>query len=134
MKKAAWFFWAMVGFIWLLASLPFSDYSVAKLFDVPKEPPASREGLQKLLEDIVFSANVSILSIFLLYGMRRRWYLRDDYPRWLGRLHLKSHFTQLFGNSLVYLLMNLLLAFLAVVSSILLLFHFRVLGRGLGYW
>jgi hypothetical protein len=76
MKKAAWFFWALIGFIWLFASLPFSDYPVASLFDIPHDPPGSREGLLKFLEDIVFSANVSILSIFLLYGMKRRWYLR----------------------------------------------------------
>ena len=134
MKKAAWFFWALVGFVWLFASLPFSDYSVASLFDVPNEPPASREGLQKLLEDIVFSANVSILSVFLLYGMKRKWYLREDYPRWLRSLNLQAHFTPLFGNNVVFSAMNLLLALLVLVSSILLVLHVRVLGRGLGYW
>ena len=134
MRKAAWFFWALVGFVWLFASLPFSDYSVASLFDVPNDPPASREGLQKLLEDIVFSANVSILSVFLLYGMKRKWYLREDYPRWLRRLNLQAHFTHLFGNNMVFSATNLLLALLVLVSSILLVLHVRVLGRGLGYW
>jgi hypothetical protein len=134
MKKAAWFFWALVGFVWLFASLPFSEYSVVSLFDVSKEPPSSREELQKLLEDIVFSANVSVLSVFLLYGMKRRWYLRDDYPRWLRALNLQARFTQLFGNSMVFSVTNLLLALLGLISSILFALHLRVLGRGLGYW
>ena len=134
MRKAAWFFWALVGFVWLFGSLPFSDYSVISLFDIPNDPPSSREELQKLLEDIIFSANVSILSLFLLYAIKRRWYLRDDYPRWLRGLNLRLHFTQLFGNSMVVSVTNLLLALLAAVASVLLVFHLRVLGHGLGYW
>ena len=134
MRKAAWFFWALVGFVWLFASLPFSEYSITSLFDVPNDPPSTREELQKLLEDIVFSVNVSILSLFLLYGMRRKWYLRDDYPRWLRSLKLQALFTQLFGNSMVVSVTTLLLALLAAVASVLLVFHFRVLGHGLGYW
>jgi len=123
MKKAAWFFWALMGFIWLFASLPFSDYPLASLFDIPHDPPDSREGLQKLLEDIIVSANVSILPIFLL---KRRWYLRDEYPRWLRRLNLRARFTQLLGNDL--------LALFAVLAFVLFLAHVQVLGRGRGYW
>ena len=134
MRKAAWFFWALVGLVWLLASLPFSEYSVLSLFDVSSDSPSSREELQKLLEDIVFSANVSVLSIFLLYGMKRRWYLRDDYPRWLRALKLQALFTQLFGNKVVFSATNVLLALFSLVFSIVFIFHLRVLGRGLGYW
>ena len=134
MRKAAWFFWALVGLVWLLASLPFSEYSVLSLFDVSSDSPSSREELQKLLEDIVFSANVSVLSIFLLYGMKRRWYLRDDYPRWLRALKLQALFTQLFGNKVVFSATNVLLAIFSLVFSIVFIFHLRVLGRGLGYW
>lgn len=134
MRKAAWFFWALVGLVWLFASLPFSEYSVVSLFDVSSDSPSSREELQKLLEDIVFSANVSVLSIFLLYGMKKRWYLRDDYPRWLRALKLQARFTQLFENSAVFSGTNVLLALLSLVFSIVFIFHLRVLGRGLGYW
>lgn len=131
MRKAAWFFWALIGFVWLFASLPFS---VTSLFDIPNDPPSSREELEKLLEHIIFSANVSILSLFLLYAIKRKWYLRDDYPRWLRGLNLRVHFTQLLGNSAVLSVSKILLAFLGLVSSTLLAFQVRVLGRGLGYW
>lgn len=134
MKKAAWFFWGIVGLVWLIVSMPFSEYSVTSLFDVPNDPPSSREGLQKLLEDITMSANFSVVSIFLLYGMKRRWYLRDDYPRWLRALDLQTRFTRLFENHVVVSATNVLLVLLSVMSSILLVFHLRLLGRGLGYW
>lgn len=134
MRKAAWFFWALVGLVWLFASLPFSEYSVVSLLNVSGDSPSSREELQKLLEDIVFSANVSVLSIFLLYGMKRRWYLRDDYPRWLRALNLQALFTHLFGNKVVFSGTNVLLALLSLVFSIVFIFHLRVLGHGLGYW
>lgn len=134
MRKAAWFFWAVVGFVWMFASLPFSEYSLATLFDVPNDPPSSREELQKLLENIVFSVNVSVLSFFLLYGMRRKWYLRDDYPRWLRSLKLQARFTQLFANSTVVSVTSILLLLLGLVASVFFVLHLRVLGRGLGYW
>jgi hypothetical protein len=133
LKKAAWFFWALVGLVWLFASLPFSDYSVASLFTISNDPPSSREELQKLLEHIVFSINVSVLSLFLLYGMQKKWFLREDYPRWLHSLDLQAHFTHLFGNNMVFSVTNVLLALLGLVSSILVVLHLRVLGRGLGY-
>jgi hypothetical protein len=134
MRKAAWFFWALIGLVWLFARLPFSEYSVISLFDVSSDSPSSREELQKLLEDIVFSANVSVLSFFLLYGMKRRWYMRDDYPRWLRALNLQALFTHLFGNKVVFSGTNVLLALLSLVFSIVFIFHLRILGRGLGYW
>ena len=133
MKKASWFFWAFVGLVWVVVSLPFSDYSLSSWFDVPRDPPSSREALQKLLENIVFSANVCLLSMFMLYGMTRRWYLRDDYPRWLRRMDLQARFTKLFESHVVLSGTMFLLIVLAAVSSILLILHTRVLGRGLGY-
>ena len=134
MKKASWFFWAFVGLVWLIVSLPFSDYSLSSLFDVPRDPPSSREALQKLLENIVFSANVCLLSMFMLYGMTRQWYLRDDYPRWLRRMDLQARFTKLFQSHLLRTGTLFLLIILAAGSSILLILHGRVLVRGLGYW
>lgn len=55
MNKAAWFFWALMGFIWLFASLPFSDYSLASLFDIPHAP----QGLQDLARDCRSSSKTS---------------------------------------------------------------------------
>ena len=133
MKKASWFFWAFVGLVWLVVSLPFSDYSLSSLFDVPRDPPSSREGLHKLLENIVFWGNVCVLSMFMLYGMTRRWYLRDDYPRWLRRMDLQARFTKLFQSQVVLSSTMCLLIVLAAVSSVLLILQSRVLGRGLGY-
>ena len=134
MKKAAWFFWAFVGLVWLIVSLPFSDYSLSSLFDVPDHPPSSGEGLKKLLEDIVFSANACLLSGFLLYGITRQWYLRDDYPGWLRRMDLQARFTKLFQSHVLLTGTLFLLIILAAGSSILLILHGQVLGRGLGYW
>jgi hypothetical protein len=68
-----------------------------------------------------------------LYAINRRWYLRD-YPNWLRSLNLQARFTKLFANRVVFTITNVLLALLGVTASILLWFHVRILGRGLGYW
>lgn len=51
---------------WLVVSLPFSDYSLTTLFEIPESPPLSQDGLKALLEHIVYASNVSMLSAVLL--------------------------------------------------------------------
>jgi hypothetical protein len=93
----------------------------------------TQEGLQKLLEDITVAANYGIVSLLLLYAINRKWYLRD-YPNWLRSLKLQARFTKLFENNVVFTITNVLLALLGITSSLLLWFHVRILGRGLGWW
>lgn len=81
MKKASWFFWAFVGLGWLFMSLPFTDYSLPFLFDIPDRPPRSHEGLRKLMQNITYTANCAMLSILVLYGLNRGWHLVEGYPK-----------------------------------------------------
>ena len=134
MRKATWFLGAVVTLAWLAISIPFTDYSMTSVFDIPNSPPTSHDGLQKVLQDITIAGNFCIVSIFLLYGMNRKWYLRDDYPNWLRILNLQDRFKKVFESSVVFTVTNTLLALLGLVSSIVLWFHVRILGRGLGYW
>lgn len=134
MSKPTWFLAGIVTLIWLVISLPFTEYSMTSLFDFPDAPPSSQQGLQKLLEDITVSANFCIISIFLLYGMNRRWYLRDEYPSWLRSLNPQARFKQVFENRIVFIITNVVLGLVGVISSIVLWFHVRILSRGLGYW
>jgi len=127
MKKASWFFWAFVGLVWLVISLPFSGDSLKALFDIPDTPPSSQDELGKLLQNITYAANFSILSILVLYGLNRGWHETDGYPKWLHRLHLQARFTNLFQSKLVLAATNTVLALLALVFSILLFFHGRML-------
>lgn len=133
MSKPMWFLGAILTLAWMLVSIPFTEYPLLSVFDVPNSPPTSHEELHKLLEDITVAANYCIVSLLLLYAINRRWYLRD-YPNWLRSLKLQARFTKLFENRAVFTISNVLLALLGVTSSILLWFHVRILGRGLGYW
>lgn len=134
MTKASWFFWALVGLVWLVVSLPFTDYSPISLFDIPDSPPRSHDGLWKLMENITYAVNVSLLSIVLLYGLNRGWYQSNGYPKWLHSLNLQARFTSIFDNKMVRTTASVVLALLGVASSLLLFLHGRILGRGLGYW
>ena len=133
MSKPMWFLGAILTLAWMFISIPFTNYSMMSVFDIPNSPPTTHEGLQKLLEDITVAANYCIVSLLLLYAINRRWYLRD-YPNWLRSLNLQARFTKLFENRVVFTITNVLLALLGVTASILLWFHVRILGRGLGYW
>jgi hypothetical protein len=134
MKKASWFFWALVGLVWLVISVPFSGDSLNALLDIPGAPPSSEDGLRKLLQNIAYALNFSILSILVLYGLNRGWHKSDGYPKFLRRLDLQARFTNLFESKLVLAATNTVLALLALVFSIFLFLHGRILGRGLGYW
>ena len=134
MKKTGWFLWSLVGLVWLVVSLPFTDYSLTALFEIPESPPRSHDGLKALLEHIVYASNVSMLSGVLLYGLNRGWYLGGDYPAFLRRFDLQARFTNAFQNPFVFAATNVVLALLFVISSVLLFQHGRILGRGLGYW
>jgi hypothetical protein len=134
MKKAALFLWAFVGLVWLIISLPFTDYSLTSLLDIPDSPPRSHDGLWKLLQNIAYAGNFSILSMLVLYGLNREWYLGDGYPNFLRRWDLKSRFTKAFENKLVFVSTNVVLTLLSVIFAIFFFLHGRILGRGLGYW
>lgn len=131
MKKASWFFWAVVGLVWLVISLPFSDYSLTSLLDLPDSPPRPHDGLRKLLQNITYVANFSILSIFVLFGLNRGWHLDDGYSR---RFNLQVRFKGMSESKAAVLAANIVLALLGLVSTIFLFLHGRILGRGLGYW
>ncbi len=133
MKKASWFFWALVGLVWLVISLPFTDYSLKSLLDIPDTPPSSQDELEKLLQNIIYAANFSILSILVLYGLNRGWHQSDGYPKWLQRLELQARFTSLFENKFVLAATTTVLTLLALVFSSFLFLHGRILLRGLGY-
>lgn len=133
MTRPMWFLGALVTLVWLVVSLPFTDDSISSLFDISDSPPSSQEELWKLLQNITTAANFFIVSLFLLYGLSRGWYLRDGYPKWLQRFELQARFKKLFENRLVFTITNGLLLLLLLGSSILLWFHGRILGRGLGY-
>ena len=133
MSKPSWFLGAIVTLIWLVVSLPFTDYSVTSLFDLSSSPPSSTEGLDKLLQDITVAANFSIVSFFILYGLNRKWYLQDTYPKWLRSLNLRVWFQKGFENKAIFVTTNILLALLALVSSTALWFHARLLTRSLKY-
>lgn len=134
MKKTGWFLWSLVGLVWLVVSLPFSDYSLTALFEIPESLPRSQDGLKALLEHIVYASNVSILSAVLLYGLNRGWYRGGDYPAFLRRLDLQARFTNALQNPLVFVTTNVVLALLFIIFSVLLFLHGRILGRGMGYW
>ena len=129
MKKASWFFWAFVGLVWLVISLPFSGDSLKALLDIPDTPPSSQDELGKLLQNIAYAANFSILSILVLFGLNRGWHETDGYPKWLQWLHLQARFTNLFQSKLVLAATNTVLALLALVFSIFLFLHGRMLVR-----
>ncbi len=133
MSKPMWFLGAILTLVWMFISIPFTDYPLLSVFDIPDSPPTSHEGLHKLLEDITVAANYCIVSLLLLYAINRRWYLRA-YPHWLRSLNLQARFTALFERRAVFTITNVLLVLLSLTSSILLWFHVRILGRGLGYW
>lgn len=133
MSKPMWFLGAILTLLWMFISIPFTDYPLLSVFDIPDSPPTSHEGLHKLLEDITVAANYCIVSLLLLYAINRRWYLRA-YPHWLRSLNLQARFTTLFERRAVFTITNILLVLLSLTSSILLWFHVRILGRGLGYW
>ena len=133
MSKPMWFLGAILTLVWMFISIPFTDYALMSVFDIPDSPPTSQEGLHKLLEDITVAANYCIVSLLLLYAINRRWYLRA-YPHWLRSLNLQARFTTLFERRAVFTITNVLLVLLSLTSSILLWFHVRILGRGLGYW
>lgn len=133
MSKPMWFLGAILTLVWMFISIPFTDYPLMSVFDIPDSPPTSHEGLHKLLEDITVAANYCIVSLLLLYAINRRWYLRT-YPHWLRSLNLQARFTTLFERRAVFIITNVLLVLLGLSSSILLWFHVRILGRGLGYW
>lgn len=130
MKKASWFLWAFVGLAWLVISLPFSGDALKALLDIPDTPPSSQAEMEKLLQNIIYAANFSILSILLLYGLNRGWHKSDGYPKFLQRLDLQKRFTRLFESKLVLAATNTALALLAVVFSIFLFLHGRMLVRG----
>jgi hypothetical protein len=133
MSKPMWFLGAILTLVWMFISIPFTDYSLMSVFDIPDSPPTSHEGLHKLLEDITVAANYCIVSLLLLYAINRGWYLRA-YPHWLRSLNLQARFTTLFERRAVFTITNVLLVLLSLTSSILLWCHVRILGRGLGYW
>lgn len=128
-----WFLGAILTLVWMFISIPFTDYPLMSVFDIPDSPPTSHEGLHKLLEDITVAANYCIVSLLLLYAINRRWYLLG-YPHWLRSLNLQARFTTLFERRAVFMITNVLLVLLSLTSSVLLWFHVRILGRGLGYW
>ena len=130
MKKASWFLWAFVGLAWLVISLPFSGDALKALFDIPDTPPSSQAEMEKLLQNIIYAANFSILSIVVLYGLNKGWHKSDGYPKFLQRLDLQKRFTRLFEGKLVLAATNTALALLAVVFSIFLFLHGRMLVRG----
>jgi hypothetical protein len=130
MKKASWFLWAFVGLAWLVISLPFSGDALKALVDIPDTPPRSQAEMEKFLQNIIYAANFSILSILLLYGLNRGWHKSDGYPKFLQRLDLQKRFTRLFESKLVLAATNTALALLAVVFSIFLFLHGRMLVRG----
>lgn len=134
MKKSSWFFWALVGLAWLAFSLPLSDYSLTSLLDLSEGPPRTRDELWKLLQNIVYAANFSILAMTILYGLNRGWYLDEGYPAWLQRFNLHAKFKGLFGNKAVFLGANIVLGLLGLLSTAFLFLHGRILGRALGYW
>ena len=134
MKKPSLFFWALVGLVWLIVSLPFTDYSPISLFDIPDSPPRSHNGFGKLLESIAYAGNLSILSILFLYGLNRDWHKGSGYPTWLRSLNLQERFTRIFDSKIVRRATNIVCGLLGLVSLLLLFLHGRVLGRGLGYW
>jgi hypothetical protein len=129
MKKASWFFWAFVGLVWLVIGLPFAGDSLKALLEFPDTPPSSQEELGKLLQNIIYAANFSILSVLVLYGLNRGWHKSDGYPKFLRRLDLQTRFTNLFENKPVLAVTNTVLALLAVAFSIFLFLHGRMLVR-----
>lgn len=129
MKKASWFFWAFVGLAWLVISVPFSGDSLKALLDIPDTAPSSQGEMEKLLQNTIYAANFSILSILVLYGLNRGWHKSDGYPKFLQRLDLQARFTNLFENKLVLAATNTVLVLLAVVFSIFLFLHGRMLVR-----
>src|SRR5215216_5262154 len=99
MKKASWFFWALVGLVWLVISVPFTDDSLKALLDIPDAPPNSKDELRNLLQNITYALNFCILSFLVLYGLNRGWHKSDGYPKFLRRLDLQARFTKLFDNT-----------------------------------
>jgi len=134
MTKASWFFWTLVGMVWLVVSLPFTNYSPISLFDIPDSHPTSHDGLWKLVENISYAGNLFVLSILLLYGLNRGWYQGNGYPKWLHSLDLQTRFTRIFDNKMVRTTASVVLVLLGFASSLFLFLHGRILARGLGYW
>lgn len=134
MKKAFWFFWSLAGLIWLVISLPFSGYSPSSLLDIPDRPPQSHDEMLKLLQNTTYAANFSILSLIVLYGLNRGWHLHDGYPRWLKRFNLQTKLRDILESKTMFLGANIVLTLLGLISTIFLILHGRILGRGLGYW
>jgi hypothetical protein len=134
MKKPSWFFWAFAGLVWLVMSLPFSGYSPLSLLYIPDSPPRSSDEMWKLLQNITFAANFSILSLIMLYGLNRGWHLDDRYPSWFQRFNLQAKLKTLLESKTVFLGANIVLTLIGLVSTIFLFLHGRILGRSLGYW
>ena len=134
MKKSSWFYWSLAGLVWLVISLPFSGYSPLSLLDIADSYPRSNDEMWKLLQNITVAANFSILSLVVLYGLNRGWYLDDEYPSWLQRFNLRTKLRPLLESKTMFLGTNIALALIGLVSIIFLFLHGRILGRSLGYW
>ena len=106
-----------------------TDDSIPLLLEFPDTPPSSQEELGKLLQNVIYAANFSILSVLVLYGLNRGWHKSDGYPKFLRRLDLQTRFTNLFENKPVLAVTNTVLALLAVAFSIFLFLHGRMLVR-----
>ena len=104
------------------------------LLDIPDSSPRSGIEMWKLLQNITYAANFSILSTIVLYGLNRGWHLDDGYPTWLQRFNLQTKLKGLLGSKTVFLGANIVLTIIGLVSTIFLFLHGRILGLGLGYW
>jgi hypothetical protein len=87
--------------------------------------PTVQMQLDELLENIVLYGNVVSISILLIIGIRKKWFLLGNPPQWMENV---------FTDTRVVRFLYIVLTLIVLISSVMLFPYITALGRGLGYW
>jgi hypothetical protein len=104
--------------------LPDSAVTVSTLKESP--PLFGRQAhFDTLLTTTVIYLNILCGSIWTLFGIRRKWFLRGEPPRWIKII---------FENNQVVPFLYFIFGITALYSAVMVARYIRELGHGLGYW
>jgi hypothetical protein len=118
------------GLLLALIQLGKSSFVGTVPYDIPQQMatrPLSpgQLDLWNLLKNIVTYANILVISIWILIGIKKRWFLRGNPPQWLKRFAEDPRSVRLASAILMLII---------VVCAVLVYPDIEELGRRLGYW
>lgn len=136
-RKFVLFFTYFMGSLFVLASILVGGMSGYIQFtggpdgavtanSVKIEPhSATQAHFETLLRTIGNYLNTLIFSLLFLIGIRLKWFLKGEPPRWV---------ISIFENNRVVRLLYLVLSIAALYSAVMVTPYIRELGQRLGYW